>query len=100
VTWKRPTPGGRAVVARRSRCRRAPLVAAGAERQRALAGEDDHADVGVLAREVERVGQLDERLGRKALRTSGRSIVILAMRGSGGRPHTSGTTAAPQVAVS
>src|SRR5436305_810291 len=38
------------------------LVAAGAERVRSLAGQDDHADVEVLARALERVGHLDDRL--------------------------------------
>ena len=37
------------------------LVAAAAEGQRALAGEDDHADARVLARALERVDQLDRR---------------------------------------
>ena len=41
------------------------LVAAGAERVRALAGEDDHADLGILPGALERVGQLDHRLGSK-----------------------------------
>ena len=39
------------------------LIAAGAEGVRALAGEDDHADLGVLASALERVGDLDQRLG-------------------------------------
>jgi hypothetical protein len=39
------------------------LVAARAEGERALAGEHDHADRGVLARTLERVRELDERLG-------------------------------------
>ena len=39
------------------------LVAARAEGERALAGEDDHADRGVLARALEGGGQLDHRLG-------------------------------------
>ena len=39
------------------------LVAAGAERVRALAGQHDHADLAVLARLVQRVGDLDQRLG-------------------------------------
>ncbi len=39
------------------------LVAAGAERVGALAGEDDHADVGVVAGELERVAELEERVG-------------------------------------
>ncbi len=38
------------------------LVAARAERVRALAGEDDHADVAVLAGALQRLGDLDERL--------------------------------------
>ena len=38
------------------------LVAAGAERERALAGEDDHADRRVLAGQLERVGDLDDGL--------------------------------------
>jgi hypothetical protein len=38
------------------------LVAPGAERERAFAGEDDRADLGVLARTLERVGDFDERL--------------------------------------
>ena len=38
------------------------LVAARAEGERALAGEDDHADVGVLARLLERPRDLDDRL--------------------------------------
>ena len=38
------------------------LVAAGAERVRALAGEDDHADLRVVARAVERLRQLEQRL--------------------------------------
>ena len=38
------------------------LVAAGAEGQRTLAGQHDHADRGVLARPLERVGDLDQRL--------------------------------------
>ena len=57
-----------------------PLVAAGAERPRSLAGEDDHADLGVLAGQLERGAQISTSVcGRKALRTSGRSIVILAI---------------------
>src|ERR671914_2859073 len=39
------------------------LVAAGAEREWAVAGEDDDTDVGVLARALERVGHLDQGLG-------------------------------------
>src|ERR687896_3253 len=39
------------------------LVAAGAEGEGALAGEDDHADVGVLAGALERVRDLDQGLG-------------------------------------
>ena len=39
-----------------------PLVAARAERLLALAGEDDHADLGVLAGRLERGGDLDQRL--------------------------------------
>ena len=39
-----------------------PLVAAGAERLVALAGEDDHADLVVVTRAVERVGELEQRL--------------------------------------
>ena len=39
-----------------------PLVAARAEGERTLAGEHDHADRGVLARLLERVGDLDDRL--------------------------------------
>src|SRR3954447_3810290 len=38
------------------------LVAAGAERPRPLAGEDDRPDLGVLARQLERGGDLDQRL--------------------------------------
>ena len=41
------------------------LVAARAERERALAGEDHDADLGVLARALERVGQLDDGLRAK-----------------------------------
>ena len=37
------------------------LVAARAERVGPLAGEDDHADVGVVAGELERVAQLEQR---------------------------------------
>ena len=43
------------------------LVAARAEGERALAGEDDHADGGVLARPLERVRDLDERLGAEGV---------------------------------
>ena len=39
-----------------------PLVAAGAERPSALTGEDDHADVGILAGQVERADDLDDRV--------------------------------------
>src|SRR5262249_25497186 len=39
------------------------LIAAGAECVWAFAGQDDHADVEVLARAGERVGQLDDGLG-------------------------------------
>src|SRR5204863_8653281 len=38
------------------------LVAAGAEGERPLAGEDDHADARILASAVEHVGQLDHGL--------------------------------------
>jgi hypothetical protein len=38
------------------------LVAARAEGERAFAGEHDHADGGVLARPLQRVGDLDDRL--------------------------------------
>src|SRR6201999_4378903 len=38
------------------------LVAAGAERLVALAGQHDHADLGVLAGALERAGDLDQRL--------------------------------------
>ena len=55
------------------------LVAAGAEGFVAVAGEDDHADVGVVAGEREGVDQLGQGRGRKALRTSGRLMVTLAM---------------------
>ena len=56
-----------------------PLVAAGAERPVALAGEDDDPDLGVLAGQLER-GEISISVwGRNALRTSGRSIVILAI---------------------
>ena len=56
------------------------LVAARAERERALAGEHDDADLEVLAGALEGVGQISITVcGRKALRTSGRSIVILAI---------------------
>ncbi len=55
------------------------LVAAGAERVRPLAGEDDHADLAVLARRVNAREISITVCGRKALRTSGRSIVIFAM---------------------
>ena len=55
------------------------LVAAGAERQRALAGQDDDADRRVLARALERAEISMIVCGRNALRTSGRSIVIFAM---------------------
>src|SRR5918996_5781250 len=43
------------------------LVAAGAERERAVAGEDDHADLGVLARALERLGHLDQGLGPEGI---------------------------------
>ena len=39
------------------------LVAARAERLGALAGEDDHADRRVVARELERVAELEQRAG-------------------------------------
>ena len=55
------------------------LVAARAERQRALAGQHDDADRRVLARALERVEISMIVCGRNALRTSGRSIVIFAM---------------------
>ena len=40
-----------------------PLVAAGAEGQVALTGQDDHADGVVVAGPVEGVGQLEQGLG-------------------------------------
>jgi hypothetical protein len=40
-----------------------PLVAAGAERFRSVAGEDDHADLRVVACDFERIAQLEERAG-------------------------------------
>ena len=51
------------------------LVAAGAERVGTLAGEDDHADVAVVAGALERVLQLEERLraGRRCAPRAGRS---------------------------
>ena len=56
------------------------LVAAGAERVRALAGQHDHADLGVLARDLHRAARSRSSVsGRKALRTSGRSMVIFAI---------------------
>ena len=55
------------------------LVAAGAERERALAGEDDDADRRVLARRSSASEISTIVCGRNALRTSGRSIVIFAM---------------------
>jgi hypothetical protein len=39
-----------------------PLVAAGAERVRALTGQDDHPDLGVLPGDHERIGDLDQGL--------------------------------------
>jgi hypothetical protein len=39
-----------------------PLISAGAEGVRPLAGEDDHADVEIVARPGEGVGDLDQRL--------------------------------------
>ena len=39
------------------------LVAAGAERERPLAGEDDHADGGVFTGALKGIDQLDDRLG-------------------------------------
>ena len=56
------------------------LVATGAERVGPLAGEDDHADVAVVAGLLERVLSSKRVRGRNALRTSGRLIVILATR--------------------
>src|SRR3954447_23072500 len=53
---------GRVVLVHVARVAADALVAARAERERSLAGEDDHADVEVLARAVERVGDLDHRL--------------------------------------
>src|SRR5207249_11696999 len=38
------------------------LVTAGAERQRALAGEDDHTDAGVVLGQPEGIGELEEGL--------------------------------------
>ena len=56
------------------------LVAAGAEGQLALAGEDDHADVGVAAGAPRRRRRARGCVcGRNALRTSGRAIVIFAI---------------------
>src|SRR4051794_5413714 len=43
------------------------LVAARAERLRTLAGEDDHPDRGVLAGTLERLGELDHRLGAEGV---------------------------------
>ncbi len=62
VTWKRPTfdwVPAVIVVVEVAGVAAYALVAAGAERLAALAGEDDHADVGVLARILQRVGDLD-----------------------------------------
>ena len=63
------------VVADVARVAPGPLVAAGAEGERALAGEDDHADVGVLPGQRERVGQLLDRAGagRRCAPRAGRS---------------------------
>ena len=68
VTWKRPTapcrPGGGVGAGDVAAALAAhALVAAGAERIRALAGEDHDADVEVLAGALERVGELDHGLG-------------------------------------
>ena len=41
------------------------LVAAGAEGERALAGQHDHTHLGVLTGAIERLGELDQRLGPK-----------------------------------
>ena len=40
-----------------------PLIASRAEGVRTLAGQDDHADVGIVARLTEGVGELEQRLG-------------------------------------
>ena len=58
------------------------LVAARAERVGALAGQHDHADLGVLAGVLERAEISTIVRGRKAFRTSGRAIVIFAMPAS------------------
>src|SRR6201999_1363487 len=43
------------------------LIAAGAERARSLAGEDDHPDRRILASAGERVGELHHRLGPEGI---------------------------------
>ena len=48
------------------------LVAAGAEGVRSLAGEDDHADLGVVARVLEGVRELEQRLRPEGVAHLGR----------------------------
>ena len=55
------------------------LIATGAEGQRPLSGQQDHADRASLRAFSKASASSNSVLGRKALRTSGRLIVILAM---------------------
>ena len=62
MTWKRPTGARAAGLGHVAGVAAHALVAARAERERALAGQDDHADVGVLARRSNASRQLDDGL--------------------------------------
>ena len=78
-TLSRPMPAGDLVVADVAVVAADALVAAGAEGSVALAGEDHHADVGSSRASLKACGSSNSVWGRKALRTSGRLMVILAM---------------------